>query len=100
MLGFLVITRTRYLRFGPDLVGIFPRSLPQLSKQLRDHNNSQKCKKKRHLEIMRLMFFIEFDDSRYAQLSIYTVFHEESEFEVEHANFLQLDVKNEEKRNE
>ena len=27
--------------FGPDLVEIVPRSLPQLSKQLRDHNNHQ-----------------------------------------------------------
>ena len=46
------------------------------------------------------MFFIEFDDSRHAQLSIYTVFHEESEFEVENTKFWQLDVKNEEKRDE
>ena len=30
-------------------------------------------------------FFVKFDDSRHAQLSIYTVFHEESEFEVEHS---------------
>ena len=43
--GFLVITHTDYLGFGPDLVGIFPRSLPQLSKQLRDQNNNQKPKK-------------------------------------------------------
>ena len=42
--GFLVITRTRYLGFGPDLVGFFPRSLPQLSKKLRDQNTNQKPK--------------------------------------------------------
>ena len=43
--SFLVITHTDYLGFGPDLVGIFPRSLPQLSKQLRDQNHSQKHQK-------------------------------------------------------
>ena len=41
-LCFLLITRTPYLGFGRDLVGMHPRSLPQLSKQLRDQNNSQK----------------------------------------------------------
>ena len=45
------------------------------------------------------MFFIEFDDSRHAQLSTYAVFHEESEFEVTNSKFCQLDMKNEEKRN-
>ena len=50
VLGFLIITRTGSLGFGRDLVGIFPRSLPQLSKQLRDHNNSQKPKKKIKIE--------------------------------------------------
>ena len=49
--GFLVITRTDYLGFGPDLVGIFPRGLPQLSKQLRDQNHSQKHKKQIKIEI-------------------------------------------------
>ena len=34
-----------------------------------------------------LLFFIKFDDSRHAQLSIYTVFHEESEFEIENDQF-------------
>ena len=43
--GFLVIAPTGSLGFGPDLVGIFPRSLPQLSKQLRDQNNRQKPQK-------------------------------------------------------
>ena len=41
----MVITRTRYLGFGPDLVGIFRRGLPQLSKQLRDQHNIQKPQK-------------------------------------------------------
>ena len=40
--GFLDITRTEPVGFGPDLVGILPMSLPQLSKQLRDQNHSQK----------------------------------------------------------
>ena len=39
--GFLVIARTGSLGFGRHLVEICPRSLPQLSKQLRDQNNSQ-----------------------------------------------------------
>ena len=51
MFGFLVIALTGSLGFGPDLVGIFPRSLPQLSKQLRDQNNSQKLRKKKKIEI-------------------------------------------------
>ena len=57
-------------------------------------------KKNRNLKIIFLLLFIKFDDSRHAQLSIYTVFHEESGFEVENNNFCQLDVKNEEKRGE
>ena len=40
--GFLDIARTGSLGFGRHLVEIFPTSLPQLSKQLRDQNNSQK----------------------------------------------------------
>ena len=43
---FLNITRTEPIGFGPELVGILPMSLPQLSKQLRDQNNSQKDWKK------------------------------------------------------
>ena len=42
--SFLVIAHNGSHGFGPDLVGIFPRSLPQLSKQLRDQNNTQKRK--------------------------------------------------------
>ena len=49
--GFLVIAHKGSHGFGPDLVGIFPRSLPQLSKQLRDQNNRQKPRKKRKIEI-------------------------------------------------
>ena len=44
--------------------------------------------------------FIKFEESRHAQMCIYVVVHEESEFEVENAQFWQLDVKNEEKRDE
>ena len=40
--GFLVITRNQSDVYGPDLVEIDPRSLPQLSKRLRDLNFSQK----------------------------------------------------------
>ena len=43
--GFSIITRTEPIGFGPDLVGILPMSLPQLSKQLRDQNNKQKQQK-------------------------------------------------------
>ena len=43
--GFLLIAHTGSHGFGPDLVRIFPRSLPQLSKQLRDQNNSQQQSK-------------------------------------------------------
>ena len=51
MVSFLIITRTHGLGFGGDLVGIFPRSLQQLSKQLRDQNNSQKHRKKTEIGI-------------------------------------------------
>ena len=51
MFGFWLITRTGSLGCGPDLVGIFRRSLPQLSKQLRDQNNNQKPMKKTKIEI-------------------------------------------------
>ena len=49
--GFLLIAHTGSHGFGPDLVGIFPRSLPQLSKQLRDQNNNRKLRKTRKIEI-------------------------------------------------
>ena len=38
--------------------------------------------------------------SRHAQLSIYAVFHEESDFEVKNKEIRRLDVTNEEKRGE
>ena len=56
--GFLVTTRTGSLGFGPDLVGIFPRGLPQLSKQLRDQNNSQAPRKKRKIEFKKNILFM------------------------------------------
>ena len=46
------------------------------------------------------LFFIKFDDSRHARLSIYVVFHEESDFDVKNEEIRWLDVKHEEKRNE
>ena len=42
--------------------------------------------------------FIKFDDSRHARLSIYAVFHEESDFEVKNMEIRRLDVKKEENR--
>ena len=45
--GFLVITRSHEDVYGRNLVEIDPTSLPQLSKQLRDQNNSQKQQKHR-----------------------------------------------------
>ena len=53
-IGFLVIALTGSLGFGPDLVGIFPRSLPQLSKQLRDQNNMQKHRKNLFFIVLRV----------------------------------------------
>ena len=44
-LRFLVIARSHELGFGLNLVEIYPRSLPDLFKQLRDPDNSQKHKK-------------------------------------------------------
>ena len=43
--SFFVITRSHELGFGRNLVEIVPRSLPQLSKQLRDLNSIRKFKK-------------------------------------------------------
>ena len=42
VLRFLDITRTEPIGFGPDLVGILPMSLQQLSKELRDQNHNKK----------------------------------------------------------
>ena len=42
----------------------------------------------------------KFHDSRPLQLPEYTVLRQESDFQVENSQFCQLDVKNEEKRNE
>ena len=41
---FLVINRSREVRFGRNLVEMKATGLPDLSKQLRDLNNSQKPK--------------------------------------------------------
>ena len=43
--SFLVITRSHDAVYGRNLVEIDPTSLPHLSKQLRDLNNSQKTEK-------------------------------------------------------
>ena len=103
LLFFLVITRTRYLGFGPDLTGIFPRSLPQLSKQLRDQYNSQKTIKNQENRNQKTMFLnvlTKFHGSRPFQLPEYTVLHQESDFQVENSNFGQLDRKIQEKRDD
>ena len=36
---------------------------------------------------MFLLFFMELEESRHAQMCIYVIFHEESEFEVENNKF-------------
>ena len=59
-LGFLDITRTEPIGFGPDLVGILPMSLPQLSKQLRDQNNSQKHEKHKNQDFTKNPYFLSF----------------------------------------
>ena len=43
--GFFLITHTEPIRFRPELVGMLRMGLPQLPKQLRDQNNSQKQQK-------------------------------------------------------
>ena len=49
--SFLIITRHHELGFGRNLVEIHPTSLPDLPKQLRHLNNSQKTK------ILETIFF-------------------------------------------
>ena len=45
-----------------------------------------------------MLFFIKFGDSRHAQLSIYVVFHEESDFEVKNKeNIKNKQISNKEK---
>ena len=41
-----------------------------------------------------LYFSYKFQDSRHAQMSIYAVFHEESEFAVKNCQFFQFELKN------
>ena len=55
--SFFVITRNQSVVYGPDLVEIDPRSLPQLSKRLRDLNFSQKAEK---TELQNLEKIIKF----------------------------------------
>ena len=55
--GFWSITRTEPIRFGPDLVGMLPRSLPQLPKQLRDQNNKQKQQKNKNQDFTKDPYF-------------------------------------------
>ena len=43
--SFLIIARSHELRFGRNLVGIVPRSPPELFKPLRDLDNSQEVEK-------------------------------------------------------
>ena len=47
LLGFLDIARTEAHSFTRHLVGMLRMSLPQLPKQLRDQNNSQKPQKQK-----------------------------------------------------
>ena len=52
LFSFLVITRSHELGFGRNLVEIDPRSLPDLFKQLRDLDNSQKQKTKTEIHFL------------------------------------------------
>ena len=98
---FLVITLTRYLGSGPDLVGIFPRSLPQLSQQLSDQNNSQKQQNNetQNFEKKKNKFFMFWPNFTMLNHSSCqnTVLCQESDFQVENVEFWQSDVKNSEK---
>ena len=89
----LVITRNQSDVYGRNLVEIDPTSLPQLSKQLRDLNHSQKHEKhdiQNFKKNMFLDFWIKFEDSRHTQVAIYRVFDEESESEVKKCLTLEL----------
>ena len=85
--------------FGRDLVEIVPRSLPELFQQLGDQNNSQKHKKNNKMKIKiskknHKIAKLKFKGSRHAQLSIYTVFHEESEFQIKNLKSRRPEAKN------
>ena len=64
LFSFLVITRNHSYIYGRNLVEIDPTSLPQLSKQLRDQNNSQNTEKieiqnfKKNLKILTSIEFL------------------------------------------
>ena len=82
-IGFLVIAHRGSHGFGPDLVGIFPRSLPELFEQLRDQNNNQK-----------LLMGPEPSDFRPQDPAIGRSGRVESESEVKNAKIRQLELKN------
>ena len=87
------MTRTPVVGFGRDLVEIVPRSLPEHFKQLGDQNNSQKPQKDENQNFKKIVK-LKLKDSRHAQLSIYAVFHEESEFQVKKLKFRRPEAKN------
>ena len=88
----LEITWTPVVGFARNLVEIVPRSLPELLKQLGDQNNSPKHKKHENQNFKKIVK-LKFKDSRHAQLSIYTVFHEESDFQVKKLKFRRPEAK-------
>ena len=98
--GFLVIARTLSNVYGRNLVEIDPTSLPDLSKQLRDQNNNQKHKKHENQNVQKKIAKLKFKDSRHAQLSIYAVFHEESDFQAKNKQFRRPEAEKQEKRNQ
>ena len=66
----MVITRNQSDAYGRNLVEIDPTSLPHLSKQLRDLDNSQKHEK-HEIQNLRKMFFYfrtKFEDSRHMEV--------------------------------
>ena len=80
---------------------IVPKRLPQLSKQLRDHN-SQKHRKNSNSRFQRkykIKDFSRFKDSRHAQMSIYAVFHEETDVQVKKQQLQHLEAKKRTRKN-
>ena len=77
-----------------------PKPPPEPPKTTQNEKQKEKHNEKHCLALplpVFLLFFIKFDDSRHAELSIYTVFHEESESEVKNAKFQAPEKKNMEK---
>ena len=94
--SFLVIARNRSDVYGRNLVEIDPTSLPQLSKQLRDQNNSQKTEKteiqnfEKNLKIQKTSFsrvpLFSMEFPYLAFLSLYEHEHEQKTVSIVFCN--------------